>query len=374
MGNDTVHGLGGDDWAVGGKDNDLLYGDAGADIVYGNLGNDTCYGGDGADSIDGGVGIDTLDYSGSTSGVSIAIDGSTGHGGQAEGDVALNVEHLVGSDYADTLGGSADNDTIEGGGGKTASAKWRETLEADLKDTKGLTVSAEIVAQAKGEKVIVFKKRRRHNYRRRNGHRQQLTLLRILARHGYDYDCSTFPTFVGPLARAYYFMSARKLSEQESDERQDLFGSVRDGLRPLSGYLWALSERDEQGRLRPDLLEIPVTTLPVLRTPIHMSYLLFLAQRSPWLMRRYLDTAMTMCKLRGVEPSFLLHPLDFISGEECPALRFFPAMNMPATQKQALLKEVLGKLSDNFRVVPMNQHAEALRRRGLPHRQPDLAG
>ena len=51
----------------------------------------------------------------------------------------------------------------------------------ELKDTKGLTVSAEIIAQAKGEKVIVFKKRRRHNYRRKNGHRQQLTILRILS-------------------------------------------------------------------------------------------------------------------------------------------------------------------------------------------------
>ena len=52
---------------------------------------------------------------------------------------------------------------------------------ADIKDSKGLSVSAEIVAQAKGEKVIVFKKRRRHNYRRRNGHRQQLTIIKILA-------------------------------------------------------------------------------------------------------------------------------------------------------------------------------------------------
>ena len=52
---------------------------------------------------------------------------------------------------------------------------------ADLKDTKDLTVSAEIVAQAKGEKVIVFKKRRRHNYRRRNGHRQRHTILKIVA-------------------------------------------------------------------------------------------------------------------------------------------------------------------------------------------------
>ena len=52
---------------------------------------------------------------------------------------------------------------------------------AELQDVKGLTVSAEIIAQAKADKVIVFKKRRRHNYRRRNGHRQQHTILKILA-------------------------------------------------------------------------------------------------------------------------------------------------------------------------------------------------
>jgi large subunit ribosomal protein L21 len=50
-----------------------------------------------------------------------------------------------------------------------------------LKSTSGLTVAAEIVAQAKGEKVTVFKKRRRHNYRRKAGHRQQHTILKIVA-------------------------------------------------------------------------------------------------------------------------------------------------------------------------------------------------
>lgn len=50
-----------------------------------------------------------------------------------------------------------------------------------LADVGKVTVSAEIIAQAKSEKVIVFKKRRRHNYRRKNGHRQQMTLLRIVA-------------------------------------------------------------------------------------------------------------------------------------------------------------------------------------------------
>jgi large subunit ribosomal protein L21 len=52
---------------------------------------------------------------------------------------------------------------------------------SELKSTDGLTVSAEIIAQAKADKVIVFKKRRRHNYRRKKGHRQQHTILRITA-------------------------------------------------------------------------------------------------------------------------------------------------------------------------------------------------
>ncbi len=56
----------------------------------------------------------------------------------------------------------------------------------EVKDAKGLVVSAEIIAQAKSEKVVVFKKRRRHNYRRKAGHRQQLTLLRILSVGGEE--------------------------------------------------------------------------------------------------------------------------------------------------------------------------------------------
>ena len=51
----------------------------------------------------------------------------------------------------------------------------------EVKSAEGVVVSAEIIAQARGEKVIVFKKRRRHNYRRKNGHRQSLTLLKITA-------------------------------------------------------------------------------------------------------------------------------------------------------------------------------------------------
>lgn len=43
----------------------------------------------------------------------------------------------------------------------------------------GASVTAEVVRQFRDDKVIVFKKKRRQNYRRKNGHRQSLTLVRI---------------------------------------------------------------------------------------------------------------------------------------------------------------------------------------------------
>ena len=43
----------------------------------------------------------------------------------------------------------------------------------------GATVTATVLEQKRGEKIIIFKKRRRQNSRRKNGHRQNLTVLRI---------------------------------------------------------------------------------------------------------------------------------------------------------------------------------------------------
>ena len=50
-----------------------------------------------------------------------------------------------------------------------------------LKDAGKAKVTAEIVAHNRGDKVTIFKKKRRHNYRRKNGHRQHPTVLKILS-------------------------------------------------------------------------------------------------------------------------------------------------------------------------------------------------
>jgi large subunit ribosomal protein L21 len=88
-----------------------------------------------------------------------------------------------GKQYRVAAGDKIVVEKIEGDAG--ASVTLGDVLLAgegsDLKSVDGLTVSAEILHQGRGDKVIVFKKRRRHNYRRRNGHRQYLTVLKITA-------------------------------------------------------------------------------------------------------------------------------------------------------------------------------------------------
>jgi large subunit ribosomal protein L21 len=54
-----------------------------------------------------------------------------------------------------------------------------EKLSVGKPLVKGAKVSAQIVAQDRAKKIIVFKMRRRKNYRRKNGHRQWFTEVKI---------------------------------------------------------------------------------------------------------------------------------------------------------------------------------------------------
>jgi large subunit ribosomal protein L21 len=92
-----------------------------------------------------------------------------------------------GKQYRVAAGDKIVIDRIEGeaGGTITLGDVLLAGEGSELRDAAGLTVSAEIIAQAKGDKVIVFKKRRRHNYRRRNGHRQLHTILKIVSVGGH---------------------------------------------------------------------------------------------------------------------------------------------------------------------------------------------
>jgi peptidoglycan-N-acetylglucosamine deacetylase len=174
-------------------------------------------------------------------------------------------------------------------------------------------------------------------------------VLDVLVERGYEYDASTLPTFIGPVSRAFYFRSA-KLTEQQRAERSLLFGSWKEGLRPLRPYRWQTNNGGS-------MLEIPVSTLPGGRVPIHISYLLYLAAVRPELATAYFATALKICRVAGLEPSILLHPLDFLGADDVGSLSFFPAMSMGGAAKTALVEGYLRQLSGAFQVVNMRQHA-----------------
>jgi peptidoglycan-N-acetylglucosamine deacetylase len=180
-------------------------------------------------------------------------------------------------------------------------------------------------------------------------------VLRVLERRGYEYDASTFPTYLGPLARAYYFMTAR-LTPEERERRKGLFGAAREGLRPLKPYRW----RTPGG----ELIELPVTTLPVFKLPFHVSYVVYLSQFSPALAKLYFRSALNLCAACGVEPSLLLHPLDFLGGDDVRELSFFPGMRLRAEQKLEFVSELVDLYAAKFAVLTMRQHAACAAERG----------
>ncbi len=191
------------------------------------------------------------------------------------------------------------------------------------------------------------------------GYSLSVSTLEVLVRRGYRYDASTLPTVIGPVARAVYFRSA-DLTAAQRDERSLLYGRASDGLRPLKPYRFSVGAST--------MLELPVTTFPGMRIPIHMSYLLMLSVRSEAVARAYFAFALRACRARGVEPSMLLHPLDVLSGDEVPALRFFPGMQIPAAVKVGRVSRFLGMLVDQFAVTPVGEYATLANARTLPTR------
>lgn len=173
-------------------------------------------------------------------------------------------------------------------------------------------------------------------------------VIEVLAARGYTYDASTFPTVVGPLARRY--LAKRSKTTPAPDQDHDgVFGSWRDGLRPLKPYRWRSGDCT--------VMEIPVTTFPFARTPIHFTYINFIADKSPRSAEAYFAAALMACRLTGTAPSLLLHATDFIGSDDSACPRFLPGMKRTSGAKIAFLRQLLQRYYDQFDVMPLASFA-----------------
>jgi hypothetical protein len=163
----------------------------------------------------------------------------------------------------------------------------------------------------------------------------------VLAKNDYVYDASIFPTSIAPIARAVFLL------------KTDLKGQARENAKKLYGGFASLRQpnRPFQRSIDTDQLwEMPVTVMPLIRTPIHFSYFTYLASYSTLAAKTYFRTALWLCKVTGTTPSLLLHPPDFLGHEDDSDMAYFPAMNMTRDDKLSIVRWALRLYSETFDV------------------------
>jgi Ca2+-binding RTX toxin-like protein len=96
---------------------DTLVGDGKINVLNGRGGNDVLEGGAGKDTLIGGAGFDTVSYASSSTGVTIDLSTGSVSGGDAEGDILIEIEGFGGSEFSDTLIGDDNANTFSGLGG-----------------------------------------------------------------------------------------------------------------------------------------------------------------------------------------------------------------------------------------------------------------
>lgn len=248
---------------------------------------------------------------------------------------AENVEDAVWLEKLTTSGHDVGNHSLN-------HEPWMQTYSEE-KIVEEITHAHEAISKASGKEPIGF---------RGPGFCQSKQLLDALSKIGYRYDASLLATVIGPIARLYYLLGAKKFKDEEKEKRKVLFGSFSNGFRPNIPFIW----KTKYGRL----LEVPVTTMPLFRTPIHLSYLIWLSQFSKGLAWIYLKMWISLSKQLKVAPSILLHPPDFLGAEDLPALSFFPGMKLSRKFKLELVNEIFTELKNHFQIITLNEHVKII--------------
>jgi len=225
-------------------------------------------------------------------------------------------------------------------------------LYSEEKLHEELSMSEQFIGEATGYKPLGF---------RGPGFSYSPKTIKVLIERDYLFDATTLPTFLAPLARMYFLLTAN-VDPSERAKRKSLFGKFSDGFRKNTPHLVESGQRK--------LLQMPVTTMPIFRIPFHASYILYLNTFNKNIALTYFQMALHLCKLTKTEPSILLHPLDFLGRDDVDNLSFFPAMKLEHSVKISIMKNILIRLNEQFNLKTLNEHAKASLNQFLDSKMP----
>ncbi|WP_186297618.1 polysaccharide deacetylase family protein [Sedimenticola selenatireducens] len=169
-------------------------------------------------------------------------------------------------------------------------------------------------------------------------------MLEVLQECDYIYDTSSLPNSLGMLARWYQRTQSANL-KTETTLNNHLYGSLAECWQPLKPYTLITN----MGRI----VELPVSTLPLLRLPFHGTYINYLADRSEFLANIYFHMAFSLCRTFNITPSFLLHATDFLGSDDSVDVHYIPGMRKTSQEKIALMSRIMKRYSQLFEIRPL---------------------
>lgn len=169
-------------------------------------------------------------------------------------------------------------------------------------------------------------------------------LPQALAEQGYLYDSSMLPTPYAPGIR----LLQRLLSGGHVDPTH--YGRPAYGLAPLRPWRlenkgWKLETANPTSNLQPLVWEAPVTTMPLLRLPMHSTFVLAAG-------RPLFDLGLALARLQRVPINYLLHAADVVDAVTDPVLASYKFLRLDWAAKRALYEHMLAALSSAYRLVP----------------------
>lgn len=167
-------------------------------------------------------------------------------------------------------------------------------------------------------------------------------VLEILARLGYRYDSSILPTCWSPLIRR--LKSALGPGPIPSKRYS---GRAAFGLAPNRPYIPSAVRIWQRGRI--PLWEVPVTTTPFMRAPMHATYALTAREAGLGLLLPRLG--IDLCRLRGLPVTYLFHAGDLAGPFEEPGLADLHAWRSDPAVRESICREILGMLHKGHRIV-----------------------
>lgn len=177
--------------------------------------------------------------------------------------------------------------------------------------------------------------------------------LELLTELGYRYDSSVLATLYAPVLR----LMQRWLSREEIDATR--YGRVVYGLAPLRPYRadkhapYRQVRAGQRGLDASPLWEVPVTTIPIVRLPMHSSFVL---AAGTWLF----DVGLAASRARRVTVNYSLHAAEFIDSVNEPGLAHYKFLVQPWEEKRPVCEHILQRLSQFYDLMPTRELLEAV--------------